>query len=358
MTEPIFFKQNIGLSVAEIAALASAKLRADAHLERRISNIAPLELAGPDDLTFIDSAKYVGDLQSTHAGACLLTAQFEAHAPPHVAVLFVREPYRAFVMVAKTLFPEALRPSSLFEAKVIATGSIVHPSARIESGVTVDPGAVVGPRAEIGAGSVIAAGALIGPDVRIGRDCTVGAGATVMHALIGDRVLIHTGCRIGQDGYGYLAGPKQREKIPQLGRVIIQDDVEIGANTTVDRGSFRDTMIGEGTKIDNLVQIGHNVIIGRHCILVAQVGISGSVTIKDNVIIGGQVGIADHVEIGERAVIAGGSRVMTDVPAGVRWGGYPAGPWREFLRSVAMTKRLARRSRRSQGINTEQGDEE
>ena len=154
MTEPIFFKQGIGLSLAEIAALVNAESRADAHLERRISNIAPLELAGPDDLTFIDNAKYIDDLRSTHAGACLLTSQFEADAPPHVGVLFAREPYRAFVMVAKSLFPEALRPSSLFEARDIAPAATVHPGARIESGVTVDPGAVIGPRAEIGAGSV------------------------------------------------------------------------------------------------------------------------------------------------------------------------------------------------------------
>jgi UDP-3-O-[3-hydroxymyristoyl] glucosamine N-acyltransferase len=357
MTEPIFFKQSIGLSVSEIAALTNTELCMGAWLDRRIRNIAPLELAGPDDLTFIDNTKHVGDLASTHAGACLLSAQFEAHAPPHVAVLRASAPYRAFVMVAKTLFPYALRLSSLFEATDVAPGAVVHGSARIESGVTIDPGAVIGPRAEIGAGSVIAAGALIGPEVRIGRASAVGAGATVMHALIGDRVIIHTGCRIGQDGYGYLGDSKQREKIPQLGRVIIQDDVEIGANTTIDRGSFRDTMIGEGTKIDNLVQIGHNVIVGRHCILVAQVGISGSVTIKDNVMIGGQVGVADHVEIGERAVIAGGSRVIANVPAGVRWGGYPAGPWRDFLRRVAITKRLSRDAHGSKNVHTDQGED-
>ncbi len=358
MTEPIFFKQSIGLSVSEIAALTNAEPRTGDRLDRRIRNIASIELAGPDDLTFIDNAKHVGNLESTHAGACLLTAQFEAHAPPHVAVLRASAPYRAFVMVAKTLFPHALRPFSLFEATDVAPGAVVHDSARIESGVIIDPGAVIGPRAEIGTGSVISAGALIGPEVRIGRASAVGAGATVMHALIGDRVIIHTGCRIGQDGYGYLGGPMQREKIPQLGRVIIQDDVEIGANTTIDRGSFGDTMIGEGTKIDNLVQIGHNAMVGRHCILVAQVGISGSVTIMDNVMIGGQAGVADHIEIGERAAIAGGSRVIANVPAGARWGGYPAGPWREFLRRIAVTKRLAQRTHGSQDINKNQGDHE
>src|SRR5204863_3319156 len=145
-------------------------------------------------------------------------------------------------------------------------GATVHPTARVENGVSIDPGAVVGAGAEIGAGTVIAANAVIGPGVRIGRNCAIGAGASIVYALIGDRVIIHPGCRIGQDGFGFLMGPKGHAKVPQVGRVIIQDDVEIGANTTIDRGAIRDTVIGEGTKIDNLVQIGHNVVIGRHCV--------------------------------------------------------------------------------------------
>ena len=178
----------------------------------------------------------------------------------------------------------------------------MHASARIEAGVTIDPLAVIGPGAEIGAGTLIAAGAVIGPGVAIGRDCAIGAGATVLCALIGDRVIIHPGARIGQDGFGYLPSPKGHQKIPQTRRVIIQDDVEIGANTTIDRGGTRDTVIGEGTKIDNLVQIGHNVSIGRHCVIVSQTGISGSVEVGDFVMLGGQVGIGDHLTIGSGAM--------------------------------------------------------
>ena len=185
----------------------------------------------------------------------------------------------AFVAVARKMFPEALRPSSMFNAAEIAPGAFVHPSARCEAGVTVDPGAVIGPDVEIGAGTIIGANAVIGPGVRIGRDCAIGAGASVIHAIVGDRVIIHPGCRIGQDGFGYLMGAGGHQKVPQVGRVIIQDEVEIGAGTTIDRGAIRDTVIGEGTKIDNLVQIGHNVAIGRHCVIVAQSGISGSATI-------------------------------------------------------------------------------
>src|SRR6185436_5199859 len=195
--------------------------------------------------------------------------------------------------------------SSLFAASGTAPGAIVHSSARLESGVTVDPGAVVGPSAEIGAGSVIAAGAVIGPDVRIGRDCSIGAGASITHAIIGDRVIVHPGCRIGQDGFGFVMGAGGHLKVPQISRVIIQDDVEIGAATTIDRGAFRDTVIGEGTKIDNMVQIAHNVVIGRHCVIVAQCGIAGSATLEDYVVLGARAGVIDHATVGEGAQLAG-----------------------------------------------------
>jgi UDP-3-O-[3-hydroxymyristoyl] glucosamine N-acyltransferase len=189
---------------------------------------------------------------------------------------------------------------------------------------------------------VIAAGAVIGPDVRIGRDCAIGAGAAIINALIGDRVIIHSGARIGHDGYGYAPGPKGLEKIPHVGRVIVQDDVEIGTNTTIDRGGIRDTVIGEGSKIDNLVQIGHNVTIGRHCILAGHAGVSGSVTIGDHAVLGGKVGIADHVTIGEGASVTAGSGVMHNIGAGERWGGYPATTAREWMRGVALLRRLLR----------------
>jgi UDP-3-O-[3-hydroxymyristoyl] glucosamine N-acyltransferase len=223
----------------------------------------------------------------------------------------------------------------------IDPGASVHEDARLEDGVTVDPGAVVGPGAEIGAGTVICANAVIGPDVRIGRDCSVGPGASISHALVGDRVIIHAGARIGQDGFGYIPG-KSHLKVPQLGRVIIQDDVEIGAGTTVDRGGGRDTMIGEGTKIDNLVQIAHNVSIGRKCLIAGHVGLSGSVTLGDAVMLGGKVGVADHRKIGDGAQLIALSGVMHDVPAGERWGGAPAKPLREFFREQVALQRLGK----------------
>ena len=341
MTKPSFFERAPGLTVAEIAALTGAEPGRDAALTHRIANIAPLDLAGPDDLSYVDNAKFAAMLASTHAGACLMTERFEGQAPPGLIVFGTSEPYRAFVAQQCKLFPDSLRPSSLFEAKGTAAGAFVHSSARLEAGVVVDPGAVVGPRAEIGAGTVIGATAAIGPDVAVGRNCAIGAGCSITHTLIGDRVIIHPGCRIGQDGFGFVMGGTGHEKIPQLGRVVIQDDVEIGAGTTIDRGGIRDTVIGEGSKIDNLVQIGHNVVIGRHCVIVAQSGLSGSVTLEDNVTLAARVGIHPHVTVHEGAGLGARSTVRRDVPPGVRRTGAPnAKPSRQFLREMVMLERL------------------
>ncbi len=343
MTEPLFFKPIRSLTLGEIAQITGAEPREAATLDRSIDNIAALDRAGPHDLIFFDNASYLDQLGATRAGACLTSARFEKHVPSHTAVLRSREPYRAFVAVIHELFTEALRPSSLFDAKGVVPGSFVHASARLESGVTVDPGAVIGPKAEIGAGTIIGPNAVIGPQVRIGRDCAVGAAVSILHSLIGDRVVIHPGCRIGQDGFGYIMEGGRHLKVPQVGRVIIQDDVEIGAGTAIDRGAIRDTVIGEGTKIDNLVQIGHNVEIGRHCVLVAYTGISGSATLGDFVVLGARVGVNNHVRIGEGAQIAATSNVNGDVPPNARWGGTPAKPVKQWFRELMTLERLAAR---------------
>jgi UDP-3-O-[3-hydroxymyristoyl] glucosamine N-acyltransferase len=343
MTTASFFAPPDGLTAQEIAKLTGAILQGDTSPERRITGVAPLDRAGPNDLTFMQNVKYESQFLATAAGLCLVTAKFLARAPAGIAIMLTPAPYRAFVLVTQKLYPGTLRPSSLFEASGVAAGALVHRSARLEQGVTIDPAAVIGPRAEIGSGTVIGPTAVIGPDVRIGRNCAIGAGATVTHALIGDRVIIHPGARIGQDGFGHLPGARGHDKIPQIGRVIIQDDVEIGANSTIDRGAIRDTVIGEGTKIDNLVQIAHNVEIGRRCLIAAQTGISGSAVVGDYVMMGGQVGIADNLSIGTGSAIAASSGVAWDVPAGKKYGGTPAEPTRDWMRGVSALRRLARR---------------
>jgi UDP-3-O-[3-hydroxymyristoyl] glucosamine N-acyltransferase len=339
MAKRRFFDRPAGLTVAEIVSLTGAESGEGARLSQVITDVAPIDLAGPADLTFIESNKYAGALATTHAGACLMPPHFEGRMPSTLIALRTREPYRAFVAVHSTFYPQSLRPTSLFELSDIAPGATIHPDARLESGITVDPGAVIGPRAEIGAGSMIGPTAVIGPDVMIGRDCVIGAGCSIMHSLIGDRVVIHPGCRIGQDGFGYTEGGG-RQKIPQTGRVIIQNDVEIGAGTAIDRGGIRDTMIGEASKIDNLCQIGHNVVIGRHCVVVAQSGLSGSVTLEDYAMLGGAVGLAPHVTIGRGGKVAARSGVMNDIPPGETWGGYPARPRMQWMRQQATLNRL------------------
>jgi UDP-3-O-[3-hydroxymyristoyl] glucosamine N-acyltransferase len=222
---------------------------------------------------------------------------------------------------------------------------VIDPTAHLEDGVIVDPLAVIGPNVAIGAGTIIGAGAVIAADVRIGRDCNVGARSAIQCALIGNNVLIHPGCSIGQDGYGFVFfGPEGHLKVPQTGRVLIQNDVEIGAGTTIDRGSLRDTVIGEGTKIDNQVQIGHNVTIGRHCLLAAQIGLAGSLTIGDNVALGAKVGINNHLHIGDGAQVTAMSAVKDDIPPGGRWGGHFAKPTRQWFREIVAVERLVRDS--------------
>jgi len=336
-----FFPPALAPSLAEVANWCSATLAADADPGRVIGDVAALDQAGPGDLTFLDNPRYVGALKRTRAAAALVAARHADATPATCAALIAAEPYRAMALVMTRLYPSAAKPGSVFGETGISSTASIHPSARLEPGVVVDPGAVIGRGAEIGAGTIIGANAVIGPEVRIGRDGSVGASTTIVAALIGDRVIIHPGVHIGQDGFGFALGARGHLKVPQIGRVIIQDDVEIGAGVTIDRGANRDTVIGEGAKIDNLVQIGHNVVVGRHAVLVAQSGVSGSSAIGDFAALGGQAGIAGHLTIGAGAQVAAAAGVMTDIPAGERWAGAPAKPVREFFREVAAIKRLA-----------------
>ena len=341
MNEPVFLRHSSGLTLDELAALTGATLVQPAPHSRRIIDIGPLDRAAPCDLTFFESRSFSLAAAATHAGACLTTEALAKELPSRVAVLTIREPYRAFVTAARQMFPHALRPASMCGPDDFSD-AYVDPTARLENGVTVEPGAVIGPGVEIGSGSVIGANAAIGIGVRVGRDCSIGAGTAMSNTMVGDRVIIHPACKIGQDGFGFVMGASGHVKIPQVGRVIIQDEVEIGSGTTIDRGAIRDTIIGEGTKIDNLVQVGHNVSIGRYCVIVAQCGIAGSSTIGDNVVLGARVGVSNNVTIGEGAQLAAMANAHADIPAGARYAGTPAKPVKQFFRELKVLARLAR----------------
>jgi UDP-3-O-[3-hydroxymyristoyl] glucosamine N-acyltransferase len=343
MAQPVFFKQPALSTLADLAALTGASLVDASRASQTIKGLASLDEAGPMHLTFFDNLKYAGQLASTKAGAILVSARFEAQVPAHVTVLRATHPFRDFVKVAREWHSDALRPQSWFGVEGIAPSAIIDPSAHLEDGVVVEPLAVIGANVEIGAGTIVGAGAVIGADVRIGRDCNVGPRCAIQCTLIGNNVLIHPGCSIGQDGYGFIFfGPDGHLKVPQTGRVVIQNNVEIGAGTTIDRGSLRDTVIGEGTKIDNQVQIGHNVTIGRHCLLAAQIGLAGSLTIGDNVALGAKVGINNHLHIGDGAQVTAMSAVKDDIPANGRWGGHFAKPTKQWFREILAVERLVR----------------
>ncbi|WP_315738227.1 MULTISPECIES: UDP-3-O-(3-hydroxymyristoyl)glucosamine N-acyltransferase [unclassified Bradyrhizobium] len=345
MAQPTFFQSPPPTTLAAIAAAAKATLVDPSRGEQVVKGLASLDEAGPMHLAFFDNLKYADQLAGTKAGACLVSPRFEARVPSHVAVLRANQPFRAFVLLAREFHADALRPQPWFGDDGISPQAIIDPTARLEDGVIVEPLAVIGAHVEIGSGTIVGAGAVIGPHVKIGRDCNVGARTVIQCALIGNDVLIHPGCSIGQDGYGFIFfGADGHTKVPQTGRVLIQNHVEVGAGTTIDRGSLRDTVIGEGTKIDNQVQIGHNVTIGRHCLLAAQIGLAGSLTIGDNVALGAKVGINNHLTIGDGAQVTAMSGVKDDIPPNGRWGGFFAKPTKQWFREIVAVERLVRDS--------------
>ena len=351
MKDPAFFEPSRSLTAGEVAAMTGAELTDPALASNAIVGVAGLPDGGEGMLVFLDAKSHGNDRGTFQAAALLCSPRDARLAPDGVAVLTVDNPKAAFAQVARLLFPSAARPGTLTGETGISAAAHVDASASLEDGVIVEPGAVIGPDVAIGRGTIVASHAVIGAHCRIGRDSYVGVGSSVQCAVIGDRVILGPGSRIGQDGFGYVPGARGLEKMPQLGRVVIQDDVEIGANTTVDRGALGDTIIGEGTKIDNLVQIAHNCRIGRHCVVAGNCGLSGSVVLGDRVMLGGGVGIADHVTIGDGAALAASSGLMHDIPAGQRWAGTPAKPLKVFFREQLTLSRLTGASKDMESKN-------
>lgn len=335
-----FFDPATDLTLGSLAEKIGCQLIDGNKADVKITSVSPIEAAQPGSLTFIDNPKYVDALTNTKAAAVICAQRYVDNLPDGVVALVSQQPYDSFAKAMGELFPSAMRPLPVV-AQGIAPGAYVDPSALLEDDVTVEHGAVIGPGAQIGKGSLIGPNVSIGSGVQIGRNTSISGGASVVHAVVGDNVIIHSGVRVGCDGFGFAMGPGGHRKIPQIGRVVIQDNVEIGANSCIDRGSNRDTIVGEGTKIDDLVMIGHNVVIGRHCVIVAQCGIAGSSELEDYVVLGGQSAVNGHVKVGMGSQIAGMSGVSADVAPGSKLGGIPARNIKHWLRYMARTKREA-----------------
>ncbi|MFN3514359.1 MAG: UDP-3-O-(3-hydroxymyristoyl)glucosamine N-acyltransferase [Phenylobacterium sp.] len=333
MPDPRFFEDLGPVALADLARLTGAELADASAGERLIRGVSILSRAGVDEISFLADAKHAAELGGSGAGAVFVSPQNQALAPQGCVALLTPRPHAAYAMAAQALH----RPRRHAEPQAVSA------EALLEDGVVLGPGAVVGPGARIGAGTEIGANAVIGPGVAIGRNCVIGANVTLGFALLGDRVRILAGAVIGEPGFGATGAAGGVIDVPQLGRVILQDGVTVGANTCIDRGAFDDTVIGENTKIDNLVQIAHNVRVGRNCVMAAHTGISGSVTIGDGAAFGGRAGVADHVTIGDGAQIAAAAGIFRDVPAKARWGGMPGQPVRQWMREVAWLSRAAAR---------------
>jgi UDP-3-O-[3-hydroxymyristoyl] glucosamine N-acyltransferase len=339
MADPRFFAVAGPFTVAEIAARIGAEIAGAAARERELRDVAPLETATERDLSFLDNRRYLEQFRATRAGAVIVNAKLAVDAPKGTTLLITPQPYRAYAIAAQAFYPEPPPVPG------IAPTAAIDRTARLGEGCAVEHNAVIGPAVEIGRRCTIGANAVLGAAVVLGDDVRIGANATLSHCVLGSRVRIYPGVRIGQDGFGFAPDPDAPVKVPQLGRVMIGDDVEIGANSTIDRGAGPDTIIGSGTMIDNLVQIGHNVQIGRGCVLVSQVGISGSTRLGDYVMIGGQGGLTGHLTIGNGARIGAQAGVLRDVEAGEVVLGSPAMPIREFHYMMAYIRRLATKHR-------------
>lgn len=320
------------ITAGEVQRLVGGDLRGEEN--RVVTGVAPIDRATPETLSFVASGRYLTYLQATRAGIVLVRPEWADEVPAGTTAVVVPDPHAALQLLLSETHP----------SRAPVPG--VHPTAVIAEGARISPQAAIGAFAVIGGGSVVGASE-IGAHAVIGENCRIGDGVTIhAHAtlydgvVVGDRSIVHSGARVGKPGFGFVWREGGHRRIPQVGGCVIGEDVEIGANTTIDRGAIGDTIVGDGTKIDNLVQLGHNVQIGRHVILISQVGIAGSSEVGDGAVLAGQVGVSGHLSIGAGATIGAQGGVTSDVPAGATYSGYPARPHKEALRAQAGLFRL------------------
>ncbi|MDE8342276.1 MAG: UDP-3-O-(3-hydroxymyristoyl)glucosamine N-acyltransferase [Acidocella sp.] len=342
-----FFVRTGPHRLVALAGLIGASLTGE---DKAVSGVAPLQTAGLDDISFLDNRRYAEALDTTKAGAVIIHPDFTARVPVGTSALVTPEPYVGWAKISAQFFPPLISQAAVHPSAVVDPAAIIDPSAEIGAG------AVIGRAVEVGAGTIIGPLVVIGDGVVIGKNCRLHAHATISHAILGDQVTIYPGARIGQDGFGFAITKSGFVSIPQLGRVLIGEGAEIGANSTIDRGSAQDTVIGPGVRIDNLVQIGHNVKIGSHAVIVAQAGVSGSTTIGDQAMVAAQAGLAGHLNIGRGARIGAQAGVMADVAAGIEVLGAPAQPAKAFFREVVTLRKLVKASRGDAKTNQKKTD--
>lgn len=340
MADQRFFYRSAPKSLATLSAVSGCSLHNPADADFIVEDVATLDKAGANHVAFLDNKKYRAAFEATKAGACVVHPDLVGLAPSGVKLLISNAPYKSYALIAQALYPEP-KPS----VGIAATAKIDQ-SAKISDGCVIEDYAVIGADVEIGEGTWIEPHAVISDGCKIGKNCRIGAHASLAYAMIGDNVRIYCGARIGQDGFGFAIDPAGFVKVPQLGRVVIEGHSEIGANTCIDRGALGDTVIGMGSWLDNMVQVAHNVKLGRGCVIAAQVGISGSTELGDFVAVGGQAGLAGHLKVGAMARIAAKSGVTRDVPAKEEWMGYPAMPMKQYLRQVATLNKLIKTKER------------
>jgi len=321
------------LTLAAVAELAGGELHGDGT--REIRGLGPVDEAGPHELAMLTSKKYAKYVPEARAGAFLVTTALERYVPSERPRVVVGNPSRALLALLDHFHPREPEPAGVHPTAVLGRG------VRLGENVAIGPYAVLGDGVEVGDGSRIGAHTVLGRDVRVGKDCTLHPHVVLYPgSVLGDRVILHAGVRIGADGFGYVQLDGEHRRIPHVGRAVIRSDVEIGANTTVDRGSIGDTVVEEGVKLDNLVMIAHNVRVGAGSMLAAMVGVAGSTRLGKGVWAGGQAGLINHLDVGDGVRIAVATKVMRDVPPGETISGHPARPHREDLTRQAHVGRL------------------
>ncbi len=352
MADPRFFDRAGPFTVNQLAQAAGVVEIRTPDADALITDVAPLDKAGPGQLSFLDNRRYADQLAVTGAGAVLLAPAFADRASEGTTLLLTPEPYRAYARCAQLFYPDRSPVGGIHPTAVIDPSALVGEDCTIEAYAVIGPAARIGPRCWLGPHSVVGAG------VALGSDCRLGAHASVTHALLGDRVRIYSGARVGQDGFGFAMGADGFTKVPQLGRVILEDDVEVGANSTIDRGAGPDTVIGQGTMIDNLVQVGHNVQAGRNCVLVSQSGVAGSTRLGNFVVLAAQAGVAGHITLSDGVRLGAKSGIHTNLEAPGDYVGAPAMPARQFWKEQVALRRLLAAATQGKQRHTKAEDDE